>query len=440
VSSARVIWPWLALAACGDAAATELDALPLPGERPAWTASAPRASCRGGDRADGALSGLDGDYQCNLDVAGQVEAPHFLSLAWYGDCAYVNGADGTTVIRVATDGTPTITETLTTTGFRSNWESMKASPASGLLVGYESNGSALTVYDVAPDCAHPVLKSSTQLGPLGSLGHAGSFSPDGTLYYASSFFTGAVYAVDLALPDQPRVVSQGFDRGSHDLFIGQDGTRGYFAYSRIEAYLEGGIVAIMDLTDVQARKPGARGKLIHEFVWKDGAATQYPIAVRYGSRGHLIVTDELGSGNCNDPEKPQWGYAHVFDIADERSPSLVSVVKTEAQDPAHCQEAADANGGVDGFGLGTHYCNVDRLQDPRVLACGNWDAGLRVYDIRDPRQPRELAYFDTPSANLPGLVRIHIERKQLWIAVTPGTFYVLNAAPDSELAKLLDED
>ncbi|MET0285209.1 MAG: hypothetical protein ABW352_12095 [Polyangiales bacterium] len=448
-------------AAARDAAVPGRDAAPSPGrdaalpadsgraafdasspvtDNKAWTAPAPRASCREGDRKDDALSGLNGDFRCNLDVIGQVPAPHFLSLAWHDDCAYVNGPDGTTVIRVAEDGTPTVTTTLTTLGFRSNWESMKASPVSGLLVGYESNGSTLAVYDVARDCAQPTLVSSIQLGPLGSLGHAGSFSPDGTLYYASSFFTGSVYAVDLAVPERPVVVSETFERGSHDLFIGQNGTRGYFAYSRIEAYLEGGIVAIMDLSDIQARKPGATGTLIHEFVWKDGAATQYPIAVRYGGRDHLIITDELGSGNCNDPEKPQWGYAHVFDIANERAPSLVSIVKTEAQHPGHCEQAGQANGGTGGFGLGTHYCNVDRLEQPRVLACGNWDAGLRVYDIRDPRRPRELAYFDTPTANMPGLARIQIERKQLWIAVTPGTFYVLNIAPDSELATILGQD
>lgn len=408
-----------------------------PGPRAPWLNAAPRAKCSEGDMPDQTLSGLSGDYHCNLQVAGQVEAPHFLSLAWHGDCAYVNGADGTTVIRVSPEGTPTVTTTLTTVGFRSNWESMKASPASGLLVGYESNGSMFTVYNVAKDCSQPVLESSTSLGSTGSLGHAGSFSPDGTLYYASSFFSGAVFAVDLAMPAKPVIVSEDFDRGSHDLFIGRGGKRGYFAFSDIVQF-NVGIFAIMDLTDVQARKPGAKGTLIKEFTWEDGSATQYPIAVRYRGEDFLIISDELGSGNCDNAQKPQWSYAHIFDIRDELNPKLVARVKTEAQDPTNCQAAAQASGGTSGFGVGTHYCNVDRLDDPRVLACGNWDGGLRVYDIRDPWRPRELAYFDTKTANMPGLARILPERQQIWIAVTPGTFYVLKVAEGSELAAILE--
>ena len=40
--------------------------------------------------------------------------------------------------------------------------------------------------------------------------------------------------------------------------------------------------------------------------------------------------------------------------------------------------------------------------DPRVFACGNWDAGLRVYDIRNPWQPKEVAYFDRADGGVPG--------------------------------------
>ncbi|MET0286791.1 MAG: hypothetical protein ABW352_20080 [Polyangiales bacterium] len=412
----------------------------FPGQGTPWMDTAPRATCAEGGKPDGTLGGLNGDFRCNLSVLGQVEAPHFLSLAWHQDCAFMNGPDGTAVIRVAADGKPTLTTTLSTVGFRSNWESMKANSVSGLLAGYESNGATLTVYDVAKDCSQPVFKSSTQLGALGSIGHAGSFSPDGTIYYASSMYTASIYAMDLKLPDKPVVITDQFARSAHDLYVGRDGTRGYFANPDVAAGLGIGSVAIMDLTDVQARKSGAMGKLISELTWQDGNISQYPIAVRYRGKDHLIISDELGSSSCADPKKPQWGYARIFDINDEKTFKLVSLIKTEAQDPANCTKAEQANGTLAGFGLGTHYCNVDRLDDPRVLACGNWDAGLRVYDIRNPWQPRELAYFDTPSANMPGLARILPDKGEIWIAVTPGTFYVLKIAAGSELATILAQD
>ncbi len=413
--------------------------LPFPGQGTVWTAPAPRTKCAPGDKPDGTLGGLNGDLRCNLSVLGQVDAPHFLATAWKDDCFYVNGPDGTTVIRV-TDGKPTITATLTTVGFRSNWESMKSSSVSGLLVGYEANGSTLSVYDIAKDCAQPVFESSAQLGALGSIGHAGNFSSDGTIYYGSSLYTASIYAMDLALPDKPALITDQFERNAHDLFVGHEGTRGYFAYPDVLNDLGIGAFAIMDLTDVQARKPGAMGKMVSEVKWDDGNISQSPILVRYRGADHLIITDELGSGSCADPKKPQWGYARIFDLRDEKKPTLVSLIKTEAQDPANCRAVETANGSVTGFGFGTHYCNVDRYDDPRVLACGNWDAGLRVYDIRNPWQPRELAYFDTPTANQPGMARIVPEQKQIWVAVTPGTFYVLKAEDGSELASILAED
>jgi hypothetical protein len=409
---------------------------PFEGEGSSWLSPAPRATCSPGDRPDPSLSGLNGDVRCNLKVLSEAATPHFLSLAWRDDCAYVNGPDGTSVVQVSSSGQATVVKTLTDVGFRSNWESMKASERSGLLAGYESNGATLTVYDLSADCAAPVLQSSTALGALGSIGHAGSFSPDGTIYYASSMYTSSIFAVDLALPKKPVVISNTFERSAHDLFIGRDGKRGYFANPTLTKFGIGSL-AIMDLSDVQARTPNATGKLVRELEWEDGNISQYPLALRYRGNDYLLITDELGSGSCADPKKPQWGYARIFDIRDEQDPKLVSLIKTEAQDPKNCEAAGQASGGTAGFGVGTHYCNVDRLEDPRIAACGNWDGGLRVYDIRNPWLPKELAYFDTPTANMPSLARIVPERGQIWIAVTPGTFYVLEAIAGSELARIL---
>jgi hypothetical protein len=427
-------------AAVNGAAGSHSNTGPFEGEGTPFLGTVPRATCAAGDQADGMIQALSGDFRCNLQVAGQVEAPHFLSLAWHNDCAYVNGPDGTTVIHVAADGTPTVTTTLTELGFRSNWESMKVNAKSGLLAGYESNGTTLTIYDVSADCKAPALQSSTKLevGLLGSAGHAGSFSPDGTIYYASSMFTSDVFAVDLAMPKTPKVITTTFDRSAHDLYVAKDGNRGYFANPDLTA-LGIGRFAVMDLSQIQARAPNAKGSLIHEISWQDGSISQYPILITYRGRDYLMITDELGSGNCDDPLKPQWGYARIFDMADEKNPKLVSLIKTEAQDPKNCVAAGEATGGTDGFGIGTHYCNVDRLDDPRLLTCGEWDAGVRVFDIRNPWRPKEVAYFDTPTANVPGLTRVVADKRELWVAVTPGTFYVLKFPAGSVVDQILSQ-
>jgi hypothetical protein len=111
---------------------------PFDGQGDPWTKPAPRATCRGSDKAETGVQGLGTDVRCNVDVKGQVAAEHFLSLAWYGSCAYVNGATGTTVIDASNSASPRVVTRLTTAGMQSNWESMKVHEGRGLLVGYQS--------------------------------------------------------------------------------------------------------------------------------------------------------------------------------------------------------------------------------------------------------------------------------------------------------------
>ena len=404
---------------------------PFEGEGDPWIDPAPRATCGSGDMPETGLQGNDADVRCNLSVHGQVTAPHFLSHAWYEHCSYVNGQAGTAVIDVSDPANPRVTTTLTTTGMQSNWETMKVNEQSGLLAGYQSNGPVLDVYDVSEDCTAPVLRTSFNLG--GS-GHAGQFSTDGTIYYASSMYTSTVYAVDLTDPTMPEVITSDFDgAGAHDLFIGKNGDRGYFAMPNLTSGLGNGTLGIIDTSQVQARAAGAAGSMIHQWSWPDGRTSQYPIAITYRGRDYLMVTDELGSGTCADPAKPPYGYARIFDIADEMDPVLVAKIKTEAVGPCTGTPVGDGF-----FGVGTHYCNVDRLDDPRLLACGFWSGGVRVFDIRNPWRPKELAYFDTAEFSVPGLVRIRVEQAELWVAGWPDVFYVLKFA-DGVLDEIAQE-
>jgi hypothetical protein len=49
-------------------------------------------------------------------------------------------------------------------------------------------------------------------------------------------------------------------------------------------------------------------------------------------------------------------------------------------------------------GYAAHYCAVPRQKNPGILACSMILSGLRVFDIRDPRHPREVAYFNKPAS------------------------------------------
>ena len=50
------------------------------------------------------------------------------------------------------------------------------------------------------------------------------------------------------------------------------------------------------------------------------------------------------------------------------------------------------------FEYGAHYCSVPREVDPEIAACSFLNSGLRIFDIRDPQHPREVAYYLAPPA------------------------------------------
>ena len=58
------------------------------------------------------------------------------------------------------------------------------------------------------------------------------------------------------------------------------------------------------------------------------------------------------------------------------------------------QDDPGATSGTQGYAA--HYCAVPRQNDPGIVACSMILSGLRVFDIRDPRHPREVAYYNKP--------------------------------------------
>jgi len=107
--------------------------------------------------------------------------------------------------------------------------------------------------------------------------------------------------------------------------------------------------------------------------------------------------------------KNVFGFARIIDISDEVHPKLAAKLMLEVNDPAKCAQyivdyptdTAD----LDNYGYSAHYCTPDSRTDPKILACGYWGAGLRVFDVRNPYLPKEIAYYKPPAQgtkNLPG--------------------------------------
>jgi hypothetical protein len=146
-----------------------------------------------------------------------------------------------------------------------------------------------------------------------------------------------------------------------------------------------------------------------------------------GGRPYLIFADEAGAGGIGEGARsacaqslPPFGFARIIDISDEKNPRIVSQLMLEVHDPANCSAVQPDTGFTDLFGYSSHYCTSDNAQNAEYLACSYFEAGVRVFDIRDPYRPKEIAYYKSParSAMLPGSsnssIRRHGNRSADW--------------------------
>ncbi|MCA1843896.1 MAG: hypothetical protein LC792_12075, partial [Actinobacteria bacterium] len=377
-------------------------------------------------------------YNCNLELVGQYSRAEGFQGAAYqatyeGDCGYYETAAGTEsrrgvqVVDASNRSDPKVVANLTTPAMLSPWESLKAHPGRKLLAGVMLHTNAQTaftgftqagfidIYDVH-DCAKPKLLSSR---PFAGLSHEGNWTPDGNTFWASSVFPGVLTAVDVRDPANPVAVGS-FSANSviHGLGVSPDGNRLYVANINDDAYFTAVVnpraqpledaygtqskrdnngLAIWDVSEFQARKPNPQAKLISTLFWKDGQVGQHVLPITRNGTPYLVFVDEYGRGG-----------PRVIDISNERQPVIVSKLKTEIQMPENYdkfREGRDYDQKIGGvvsgptassppFGYNTHYCSVDRRDDPRILACSNFMSGVRIFDISDFAAPREIAYYN----------------------------------------------
>lgn len=380
----------------------------------------PEATCGAGASKETGLQGqvprADRDsgrsaqgYRCNLERIGQFQGE---GASWvnqsYGDCAYLSthapslaSSPGVQVIDVRDPTAPKRAGALTSPAMTGTWETLKVHAGRGLLAAVfapspAGNGGAFfDVYDIATDCTRPRLISSTVL-PVS--GHEGDFAPDGMTYWAAGAYTSVLSAIDVRDPASPRVLYTGrTGNGNHGFGFSPDGRRLYLAEagrlgsgalltSTPDDLLSPNGLQIFDVSAVQDRRPSPQITQLGRLLWTDGAAGQHTIHVTYAGRPYLVYVDELLSGA-----------ARIIDIADETAPRIVSKLKLEIQMPEReAVRRADTTNPVL-FGYDAHYCTVDRQTDPTTLACGYFASGVRVFDIRDPARPVELAYYNPPA-------------------------------------------
>ncbi|HLX46833.1 MAG TPA: hypothetical protein VKS82_00715 [Streptosporangiaceae bacterium] len=428
--------------------------------RVAWMGSVPKAHCGPGDHTESGLQGqttakerFSGDseraYNCNLQLVGQFTGQGAYSQdgpAYAGSCAYY-GTDndtslqkhlGVTVIDASDPQHPRVTAYLNNTAATLiPHETVQTDEQRHLLVVAEAGGPGFAVYDIK-DCRHPVLKANIQLP--GSQGHMGAFSPDGRTYYLTQSYRGVggfLYIVDLSNPSHPVELPPWQYQGNgrpHGLELNPAGfepgvAEGTRLYAGQQGVADGtgtlagpdGLV-IEDVSDYQNRVPHPKIRIISTLFWKDQGIAESMIPVKIKGHPYLISTDEGGGaagpagleGAC-DRGQALWGYPQIIDIGNERHPKIIAKLMLQVSDPANCQQQVHetprdycGGGPCPGTNLppasgsinySEERCVANIPMNATMLACSFQNAGVRVFDIRDPYHPKEIAYYK------PGAVR-----------------------------------
>jgi hypothetical protein len=294
---------------------------------------------------------------------------------------------------------------------RTPHESLRLNALRGLLVAVA--GSPVTqvgvidVYDVSGDCRAPVLRSST---PLGVLGHEGAISPDGRTYWAATTADRGLTAVDISNPSVPRILWRGPDVATHGLSISDDGRRAYLADVASDRGLTqnyvtqitngGGGMRILDVSQVQDRALVPQVTEVGYVTWPEVTIPQNTIPITVKGHPYVVEFDEYDSNVTAYSPDENVGGVRVIDVADEKHPKVVSRMRLAVWERAARADQAEDPGAADGTqGYAAHYCAVPQRKDPRILACGTIASGLRVFDLRDPLRPRELAYANHPAVD-----------------------------------------
>ena len=440
------------------AGADEPPLRPTP-QGPCGPGSIPEPGMQGRVAADDVDSGrVKSGYRCNIEQIGRAGIAGGFKVERYVDeagreCAYydttllfpTNVANlsqqptGVHVLDMSNPAKPKRTAELLTPAMQSPHESLVLNAARGLLVAVAGNPftapGQVDVYDVSADCRNPVLQSSA---PVGVLGHESGFAPDGKTFYAASLGGGTLTAVDLTNPKTPTPVFVGrYD--THSLSISGDGRTAYLAAGPGFPRNEFGVpqdfsgLLIIDVSEIQERKPNPSTRVIGAVSWQSVTIPQNTIPITVKGHPYIVETDEFAlteDGKFRANAK-RVGAARIIDIKDPAKPRVISNLRLEVHQPENRDDiAGDPGASSPTQGYAGHYCNVPQRKDPGIVACSFITSGLRVFDIRDPRHPKEIAYFVPPlepgdssyAMSSPSFVP---ERQEIWYSDANSGFYSL---------------
>jgi hypothetical protein len=258
---------------------------------------------------------------------------------------------------------------------------------------------AALVWDVRAPAA-PRLLSQIRLGGTGSHRNFWAGGRYAQLAANASGFSGYLHVVaDLGDPEQPIEVARWWVRGQRDGEVPEAGDDGlslhgpaYVTGDRAFLSYGGAGMILLDVSNVDRPRLVSRFRVAPPFrggLHGAGVHTAFPLE----RRGLAVVNGEAHAERCAEP----LNFAGIVDVANENEPRLLSVLPQ----PRPSAGTAYASYCDKGGRFGPHNTHLPQgrpeHEDRDDLVYLTWfNAGLRVYDIVDPRQPREIAHFVPP--------------------------------------------
>ncbi len=363
-------------------------------------------------------------YMWNMRLVGQQDIQNRGengNLGWLGDCAYVaayyGGKDplmGMAVVDASNPKNPELVKLMPgTPGTRES--QVEANDRRKIVIvmpfrhpktpyGDPPGPSQLQIYDASQDCKNPVRVGTYDFGDR--ITHEHRISADGLTVWATRSGSGVpepdrpnpgptLEAIDITDLKNPKLLAS-WDlkdepgmppSGMHDLDVNDEGTRAYTNTRWIIDGVRHQGLTILDISEVQERKPNPKIRRISSFNWgppENFGGTHSAELVTIQGRQYLIALDETMGANAAAP----WGWGRIVDVTEEKYPLQVSTIALEA---SLAQYGGQTN--QDKAYYGAHYLGVDDRKNASLALFSWYSSGLRVWDIRNPYLPKEIGYY-----------------------------------------------
>lgn len=257
------------------------------------------------------------------------------------------------------------------------------------------NDEGVLIWDISRPAA-PVMIGHYRTGGTGT--HRNFYAGGPYMHLAAGMpgYDGNIYViVDISEPSKPTEVARWWVPGQH-LAAGEKPAKPYislhgpaYVVGRL-AYLPYGSAGmiVLDITDIG--RPRKTGELQFSPPFKE----------RFGVHTVLPVPEKgLAFVNSEDVEYGRGGLNHasIVDIVDPSHPALTAICPYPVPPPGAPYRDFSEKGGWSGPHNTNHLQhNPDVQKQGDLFYLAYFNAGLRIFDVADPRLPRETGYFIPP--------------------------------------------